>query len=348
MISSFVWMAVFLSVPSQVPTVDAIRDAAAANRDHIESFVLKAHAIETERGEIPPDQDDNIINGTAEPFASLAPYATTRPALAQYQERRYQEARVIGQQNAIAVRERSKPAPIELVISCNFSTPILAKEITDKRDIAGIAQALGLGETATATLNKTHVEILTPDSLVYYWKEHKMGSKFSGGPQFRGLLNTDHEWMLWLGLLPLGFADGGDLSVSEDKSSGRITIHTTTRGVRKEYVVDPAINFRVVRYTLTHVPTGQVAEVFAASDYRPTQNGILIPFKTTLTRTIKGIVDAYSLDCVVDSFEVNPEIDRSIFTPPKDVRIHEMGKQTGCQDAVSSSGNKGATGEGSR
>ena len=107
MISSFVWMTVFLSGPSQVPTVDAIRDAAAANRDHIESFVLKAHAIETERGEIPPDQDDSIINGTAEPFASLAPYATTRPALAQYQERRYQEARVIGQQNAIAVRERS-------------------------------------------------------------------------------------------------------------------------------------------------------------------------------------------------------------------------------------------------
>ncbi len=319
-------LAAIASGVSQVPTVDSIKAASRANSDCVKSFVLKAHAIEAEMRESTAGWEEGIIKGTAGPFESFAQHAATRPALARYLEGRHKESLAIGVENVTAIRERSKPTPINLIISCDASIPAFVKEVIDSRNVTAIAQSLGLGETATATLGKTHGEILTESSFIAYYPKQKVAWKSPVDSKSHDSSKIEVQRLYWLGILPGAFDECDELSIREEGPGTNVTIRAVSDGISREYLLDAVLDFRVVRYTATSASTGQVYEKYVVGEYRTIQDGIAIPVRWTLTRMVNRVAGSYSLDCTVDSFELNPQIDRVRFSPPEGIRIREMPK----------------------
>src|SRR5689334_8246825 len=143
-----------VAATSAVPSQQSIKEANDANAALVASFVCKAHATETEATEIPTNTEQRLTELQLQPplLSYQQAMATTNPAIQSSAKARYDSAVETTAQNMLALRERSKAAPISVVTTTDFSIPAIRTDITDLPDIAGIAVALGLNETAKSNL----------------------------------------------------------------------------------------------------------------------------------------------------------------------------------------------------
>lgn len=307
---------------AELPSPETLKNAAAVQRGSIQSFVLKAHAIEAQMQVIPPGVEEETKKGISPLFTMPAEQAATRPARARESlGRRYRVELAQGGRRLTFLRERMKPSPIDLVVSCDLAVPFLVKQVIDRRDLAEVRRPLGLAATEREIISLTQTDIFTRDGYVGFFPEYNRATRAKGGPR-----PVDEQALcMWLGVLPRAVFEREGLVIRADDASARVVVSVAAgASTRIEWVTDPAAAYRVTRYAVLDLQKNYTAQSWEFNDYRKVGDDVMVPFKIHHRRAMDDIPDVYALDCVVDEFKLNPVIDRSILRLPDDVRMDDL------------------------